>query len=147
MNDLSQLHFVTDRGPNLVKALKPYRSIYCYGHRLNNVLKRSFFQTNKKKKKNETAGAQTSAVQPNKKGKYSDLSTSSSEEDIELTLPVKKKKRTRVAAVTAQSVAIDPTKLDFDDLDPTAKRVIETIINCKKLVKYVKKASITILPL
>ena len=43
--DINQLHFVCDRGPNLVSALRNYNPLYCYPHRLNNILKCSFFQS------------------------------------------------------------------------------------------------------
>ena len=142
MNDLSRLHFVIDRGSNLVKALKPYRSLYCYGHRLNNVLKRSFFQSNKKKRKNETANVQAPTVQSNKKQTDSDLSISTSDDDIETVLPIAKRKtKTKVTAGVVQSITTDPRKLELTDMEPAAQKVIETIVNCKKLVKFVKKVN------
>ena len=142
MNDLLRLHFVIDGGTNLVKALKPYRSLYCYGHRLNNVLKRSFFQSNKKKRKNETADVQAPTVQSNKKQTDSDLSTSTSDDDIETVLPIAKRKtKTKVTAGAVQSITTDPRKLELTDMEPAAQKVIETIVNCKKLVKFVKKVN------
>ncbi|CAF1483516.1 unnamed protein product [Adineta steineri] len=135
LNDLSRLNFMIDRGPNLMKALKPYRPLNCYGHRMNNVLKRSFFQINKKKRKNETAGVQAAMAQSNKKHNDSDLSTSSSEDDIETILPIvkRKKKANNVKAVAVKSNSVDPRKLELKDLEPAAQTVIETIVNCKKL--------------
>ncbi|CAF1479470.1 unnamed protein product [Adineta steineri] len=142
LNDLLRLNFMIDRGPNLVKALKPYRPLNCYGHRLNNVLKLSFFQTNKKKKK-ETPGVQGSVAQSNKKQNDSDLSTSSGEDDIEIVLPiVKRRKKPNVKAVAGQSIPLDPRKLQLKDMEPSAQKVIETVVNCKKLVKYIKKAGL-----
>ena len=139
MNDLLRLHFVIDRGSNLVKALKPCRPLYCYGHRLNNILKRSFFQPNKK---NETANVRSRTVQPNKKQRDSDLSISTSDDDIETVLPIaKRKKKTKVTAEVAQSITTDPRKLELTDMEPAAQKVIETIFNCKKLVKFIKKVN------
>ena len=136
------MHFVIDRGSNLVKALKPYRSLYCYGHRLNNVLKRSFFQSNKKKRKNETANVQAPTVQSNKKQTNSDLSISTSDDDIETVLPIAKRKtKTKITAGVVQSITTDPRKLELIDMEPAAQKVIETIVNCKKLVKFVKKVN------
>ncbi|CAF1368898.1 unnamed protein product [Rotaria magnacalcarata] len=142
LNDLSQLHFVTDRGPNLGKALKHYRSIYCYGHRLNNLLKRSFFQLNMKKRKNETAVTQVSVLQSNLTNKDSDFSTSASEDDIESVLPIIKNKKKTTDTAAATSVSSDPRKVQLAGMNPAVHRDIETIINCKKLVKYVKKAGL-----
>ena len=133
LNDLLRLHFVIDRGSNLVKALKPYRSLYCYGHRLNNVLKRSFCQSNKKKRKNETANihVQAPTVQSNTKRKDSDLSTSTSDDDIETVLPIAKRKmKTKITAGVVQSITTDPRKLELTDMEPAAQKVIETIVNC-----------------
>ncbi|CAF2132255.1 unnamed protein product [Rotaria magnacalcarata] len=141
INDLTQLNFVSDRGPNLVKALKPYRPIYCYAHRLNNVLKRLFFQSQKKKKKNEEQNAQLSTINLGKnENEDSDLSTSSSEDENALSLPVRtNKKKTKAGGKSALN---DPGKLELSDLDSSAQEVIKTIVNCKKLVQYVKKAGI-----
>lgn len=54
INDLSLLKFVSDRGPNFVKALKNYSSYFCFAHRLNNILVQCFYQ-------NESVKAQTSS--------------------------------------------------------------------------------------
>jgi hypothetical protein len=105
------------------------------------LLKRSFFQLSERKRK-KTLTAQASKTQPNKNNQDSDLSTSSSEDDIEPTLPIiKRKKKTKTTVVSAQVTSNDPTKSQFANLEPVAKNVIQTIINCKKLVKYVKKVS------
>jgi hypothetical protein len=47
--------------------------------------------------------------------------------------------------MTAQITSTDPRKLQFADLDSASKTVIQTILNCKKLVRYVKKVSKTTL--
>ncbi|CAF1165617.1 unnamed protein product [Rotaria sordida] len=36
--------FVTDRGSNFIKGLKQYRLMFCVVHRLNGILKKTFFQ-------------------------------------------------------------------------------------------------------
>ncbi|CAF1209747.1 unnamed protein product [Adineta ricciae] len=51
LDNLHLLTFVSDRGSNFVKALKPYRSFFCLAHRLNNILKRAFYQNNLNKNK------------------------------------------------------------------------------------------------
>ena len=40
---MDKITFVSDRGSNLVKALENYQVINCFAHRLNNVLKRTFY--------------------------------------------------------------------------------------------------------
>ncbi|CAF3441364.1 unnamed protein product [Rotaria socialis] len=51
ITDLSQINFVSDRGSNLAKALKPYSPAYCVDYRLNNIIKKCFYQTGKIKYK------------------------------------------------------------------------------------------------
>ncbi|CAF3790286.1 unnamed protein product [Rotaria magnacalcarata] len=128
LNDLSQLHFVTDREPNLAKALKHYRPIYCYAKH--------------EKRKNETAVTQVSVLQSNLTNKDSDFSTSASEDDIESVLPIIKNKKKTTDTAAATSVSSDPRKVQLAGMNPAVHRDIETIINCKKLVKYVKKAGL-----
>ena len=48
---MDKITFVTDRGSNFIKALMNFRVILCVAHRLNNVLKKTFFQESSKKKK------------------------------------------------------------------------------------------------
>ncbi|CAF3998528.1 unnamed protein product, partial [Rotaria sp. Silwood1] len=49
--DLSQVFFVSDRGSNFVKALTHFFVIWCFAHRLNNVLKLCFFTAATKEEK------------------------------------------------------------------------------------------------
>jgi hypothetical protein len=55
---MEKIIFVCDRGSNLVKALEDYKVLHCFPHRLNNVLKRTFYSAGteekilKKKEKN-----------------------------------------------------------------------------------------------
>ena len=48
--DLSRLSFMSDRGANLVKALREYDTLFCFLHRINNILKRAFFQSKNNQK-------------------------------------------------------------------------------------------------
>ncbi|CAF5095494.1 unnamed protein product, partial [Rotaria sp. Silwood1] len=40
---MDKITFVCDRGSNLIKALEDYQVVHCFPHRLNNVLKRTFY--------------------------------------------------------------------------------------------------------
>ena len=40
-----------DRGSNFQKGFKTFQPLFCFGHRLNNIVKRAFFQNQIKKKK------------------------------------------------------------------------------------------------
>ncbi|CAF1311137.1 unnamed protein product [Adineta steineri] len=58
INSLPDVNIVCERGSNLVCVFKRFQPIFCYGHRLNNVVKIGFFQTEKRKIK-VTAGCAT----------------------------------------------------------------------------------------
>ncbi|CAF4527343.1 unnamed protein product, partial [Rotaria sp. Silwood2] len=77
ITDLTKLNFVSDRGANLVKALKPYSTMNCVAHRFNNVVKASFYQTVRKKRtNNKTVPCQSQRLEL--------TSSSDSESDIEV---------------------------------------------------------------
>jgi hypothetical protein len=95
---------VSDRGPNLVCALICYDTLFCYPHRLNNILKCSFFQSQSKKKKEKES---STTVQPTdsttstnmdnshkneENDNCSSSSTDNDDEKMEPTLPIKNKK-------------------------------------------------------
>ena len=56
-NQMDKITFVTDRGSNFKKAFHSHSVLYCAAHRLNNILKRCFYHTDKKKKKNNKSPA------------------------------------------------------------------------------------------
>ena len=41
--DLIKLSFMSDRDANLIKALEDYETLFCFPHRIKNVLKTAFF--------------------------------------------------------------------------------------------------------
>ncbi|CAF3067043.1 unnamed protein product, partial [Rotaria sp. Silwood2] len=47
---MDKITFFCDRGSNLIKALEDYQVIHCFSHRLNNVLKRTFYSAGTKEK-------------------------------------------------------------------------------------------------
>jgi len=46
---MDDIVYVTDRGSNFVKAFQSHKVLFCVAHRLNNVLKRCFYQNPIKK--------------------------------------------------------------------------------------------------
>ena len=46
---IDSITYVTDRGANFVKAFRSNKVLYCVVHRLNNILKRCFYQNPKRK--------------------------------------------------------------------------------------------------
>jgi hypothetical protein len=142
--DLSKLSFMCDRGTNLVKALQNYETLFCFAHRINNVLKRGFFQLKSNQKAtNSSATTQTTASSTTTSGKIdSDESSSSTEEEEEIIKPTKQIKiKTKKPKKDPKSSTVvnDPMKLKLTDLPTKAQEIIETIKQCKKLVRYIKK--------
>ncbi|CAF4618940.1 unnamed protein product [Rotaria socialis] len=151
--DFNKLNFVSDRGPNLVSALKKYNTLYCYPHRVNNVLKCSFYQSQSKqeqitisaatdqhKSSINTANSTDVADTINDEVNRSPLSTDSENDKNESTLPIKNKTTHRKQSVTTTNVVVDPRKLKFKDLHPSAQEIIKIIVRCKNLVQFVKKS-------
>ena len=121
IGDLSAIHIVCDRGSNFLKAFQHLNPFTCYGHRLNNVLKRSFFPHQK-----QSTIAQGVGIEK----------ISSSDDDDSFYIPSKpiKKKDVNVGEKNAMT-----TKLI--DASPAAQQLIKTIVVCKLLAKYIKEVS------
>ncbi|CAF2939679.1 unnamed protein product [Rotaria sp. Silwood2] len=51
---MDSITFVTDRGSNFIKAFRLNKVLFCVAHRLNNILKRCFYQIPMKNKKNKS---------------------------------------------------------------------------------------------
>ena len=151
--DFNQSHFVYDRGPNLVSALRNYNLLYCYPYRLNNILKCSFFQSQslKQQLKEPSINAQhkcstNTTISTNivnspiteENDNCSPLSTDDENEKNQLTIPMKNTKQYKKQLSIKRQDADDPIKLKFDDLDPSANEIIKTIGQCKTLVQFVR---------
>lgn len=136
-----------------MKAFALYQPLYCFGHRLNNVLKVCFFQHQHTKKtsnvssmKNDsTQAARQTTADVNTPGDdaLSDSESDSSEEDEndqdssltdEDTLVEFQRKK--LLKTTASQ------KMSINDIPAGAKKVILLLKRTKKLVKYVKQVSL-----
>ncbi|CAF4147067.1 unnamed protein product, partial [Rotaria sordida] len=113
--DLSQLNFVSDRGSNFIKALKPYSPIYCVAHRLNNIIKTCFYQTGKIKRKTDD-GIPNEALEL--------VYSSDSDDDTD---------NYENYAIVASSFGYDLIDVDLMDLTSSAKNILKTISSCKIL--------------
>ncbi|CAF4902987.1 unnamed protein product, partial [Rotaria socialis] len=153
--DFDQLHFVSDRGANLVRALRNYDTLFCYPHRLNNILKCAFFQSKSNKEqqtKTSTTLARTSLIsnttvtneidQENEDNAYSSSSTDDEDDKIEPTLPINNKlvNKKQVAIKTNDVNNNNQRKMKFEDLNLAAQEIIKTVTRCKKLVEFVKRS-------
>ncbi|CAF3364514.1 unnamed protein product [Rotaria socialis] len=115
--DLSLLRFVSDRGPNFVKALKNYSTHFCFAHRLNNILVLCFYQ-------NESIKAQTtfSSDLANDDGFTLEDPTNCSTSDADI----------------EEIVFVDISKTNVKELPVCARDVLKVLNNCKDVVRYVK---------
>ncbi|CAF4061508.1 unnamed protein product, partial [Rotaria sordida] len=135
ISDLTKLSFISDRGTNLIKALQGYETLFCFPHRINNILKRAFFQQKiRQTSTNPSTTAQTttpsgSNIVTNENCQSS--SSSPSEEEEELCKPTKQIKTKKNKSLTR--IENDPMKLELKDLHIKAQEIIETIKQCKKL--------------
>ncbi len=154
---LADVNIVCDRGSNFVCAFKDFQPIFCFGHRLNNVLKISFFQNNKKKKKTKFTNVSTgtAAAEPvasvkaesaaNLNNKSStDESGSSTDDDCnaKTALPVIRRKVTKKLKKPVSpknDLQLSHEKVTVDQIPASAKLVLVCLNQCKKIVKYVKK--------
>jgi len=132
IDDLSTINIVCDRGANFLKAFRDLHPITCYAHRLNNVLKRSFFQHQKQLPTSSDVSIEK-------------ISASDEEEDDDdddsfyiTSKPVKANKKLNIDTKVVKE-PIMATKLI--DTPPVVQRLIKTIVECKSLAKYIKKVN------
>ena len=152
---MDRITFVSDRGSNFVSGFRDFHVLFCVAHRLNNILKRTFYQVAKKKKKNITPV------------KSFTISTNVTRMEVTLT---KIQSKTTTSSFASPGVSIESFDDDKDENDddsedsseeetdgdpfdytestiaeliPAAKQVIDTISQCKALVRYVKKVIMT----
>ncbi|CAF2525499.1 unnamed protein product [Rotaria sp. Silwood2] len=87
--DNKKIVFTCDRGPNILKALRGQPIILCFAHRINNILKRCFYETAKKKR---IILASTTPIRQQKKSKLiieSSSDESLSEDEVKTPSPLK----------------------------------------------------------
>ena len=151
------VNIITDRGSNFIKCFAKYEPIYCFGHRLNNVLKLCFFHHQKKKKKvhlttndisvvSEPASTTADSVVRNED--LSDSSESNSSES-EQEIDVEQQNKSNQSLLVIQprhkkkpTAANSAQKMPVENAPPEAKKVLFMLKQAKKLVKYVKLVSI-----
>ncbi|CAF1294249.1 unnamed protein product [Rotaria sordida] len=154
ITNLMNVNIITDCGSNFIKCFAQYEPLYCFGHRLNNILKTCFFQQQKKKKKQiqlttndisterePTLTTTGLTVQTEGLSSSSEFNSSESEQEVEeeqqtkfnKSLPLVKPryKKTSATANNAQKMLVE-------NAPPEAKQVLLMLKQAKKLVKYVK---------
>lgn len=115
---------MSDRGANIIKALEGHDVVFCFGHRMNNVLQRSFYQTScKQYREPDTNGTRTASKRPLNILDSSDEDLAEGDDDI-----------TKKPSPSKQPEAT----ISLTDLPNRAKDLLEVISASKTLVKYVK---------
>lgn len=136
--------WVCDGGSNLLKALEKCVVVRCMAHRLNNCLQVIFFQTemNKVNKqalfpddfddKSDDESDHECDTDSNQSEDSSEEQTNGTEKrSIAITSTSKRQTRKSIVTIISQ-------------LPLEARRILVTIIDCKELVKYVKKVILQI---
>lgn len=59
---MDNITFVTDRGSNFIKAFRSNKVLLCVAHRMNNILKRCFYQNPAKKSQSLSSKASHSST-------------------------------------------------------------------------------------
>lgn len=151
---MDKIVYVTDRGSNLVKALEDYEVVNCFAHRLNNILKRTFYsagtaEKNEKKKKKSIKNNQSvntsnqfTPVLNNDDPlmDYDDRDSSDSENDDDIILNAK---AVDLALRSLSSLPdCDHINVLEKNLAPPASQLLATIVRCKQLCCYVKRVFI-----
>jgi hypothetical protein len=153
---MDKITFVTDRGANFIKALMAFRVLLCVAHRLNNVLKKTFYQEISKKKTIVSPGkiltTSTSVcrtvITPTKTEMttittrtFAQASPEVNEEDIDDKNDIDTEESSDDDNDDDDDV-VDYTSTTIANLPPPAKAIPDMIKDCKSLVKYVKKVKI-----
>jgi hypothetical protein len=148
---MDEITFVCDRGSNLVKALENHRVVHCFPHRLNNVLKRTFYsagtQEKRERKRKQPSSKKTSGITSSNADfaivnddpllDYDDRDSSESESDGDIILDTKAVEiALRSLSTLSQRDYINVTELN---LSPPAAQVLAVIVRCKQLCCYVKR--------
>lgn len=129
VDDLTTTTIVCDQGANFLKGFRHLYPITCYGHKLNNVLKRSFFQHQK----------QLSISSSD----FNEKCSSSDEEEVDSVLYMSSKPvRTNKSNVHAKVIEVPAMKMKLIDAPLAVQQLIKTIVECKSLAKYIKKVNV-----
>ena len=123
--------FVSDRGSNIKKALEGHEVLFCFGHRINNILQRAFYQIKLKKDQQLQAAATTTIVRKKRRAKSSsssDQENSSDDDDDD---------RCRKPSPSKQPEATTT----FASLPTKPKELLDVISASKSIVKYIKLVS------
>ncbi|CAF1358132.1 unnamed protein product [Adineta ricciae] len=161
---LHNVNMICDCGSNFICAFNSLSPVFCFGHRLNDILKVSFFQS-KKKRSNDTNSVPNEVVigsrnttQSLRTGTLTNESSSDDDDDdydnesednyflVKTAFPVDQRKSTKEKSmknISLRSPAQSPTtKITVDQTPTCATRVLSTLNQCRRIMKYIKKVGI-----
>jgi hypothetical protein len=130
--------WVCDGGSNLLKALEKFTVVRCVAHRLNNCLQAIFFQSEIMKIKkhvlfpdhfNENSDGEDETGSGTDDGQNDDVvgdDQINNKQKISVKSTSTKSNKSNIISIIAQTPS-------------DAKRILITIVECKDLVKYMKK--------
>ncbi|CAF2915108.1 unnamed protein product [Rotaria sp. Silwood2] len=132
IGDLADVNIISDRGSNFVKAFAIYNPIYCFGHRLNNILKICFFQQQKKKKDKHDELSTTNTTSINSATTINSAITINSATTINST--------TNVVPVLQYENSSSDSESESSDLEEENYEL--NVLNEDTLVKFQKKKKV-----
>jgi hypothetical protein len=152
---MHKITFVSDRGSNLVKALEDCTLVHCFAHRLNNILKRTFYSAGtvekdakekqkkalkKKKGNDQSTWNDCMATDDDPLMDYDDRDSSASESEDDVLLDA------RTIDLALRSLSSSPERdhvnVPEQNLPVHASQLLVTIVRCKQLCCYVKRVSV-----
>ncbi|CAF3725917.1 unnamed protein product [Rotaria sp. Silwood1] len=157
IDNLDFVNIVSDRGSNFVAAFRDFKRLFCFGHRLNNIVKTPFFGNTIKKKKsisiapttinnNFAISYTTTKIEIDNSSVGNDVFTSeqsSEDEDDYMLTSVPAKHKGRINNIGSSNGDIKlARKMSINDIPIEARSVIIALNQCKKIVKYIKKCGL-----
>ncbi|CAF1284179.1 unnamed protein product [Rotaria magnacalcarata] len=151
--NLFNTNIMCDRGSNFVKCFKCYNPLHCYAHRLNNVIKKCFFQNGLKRTIDKSSIACTTATTSSITTcndilhSSDDDSCDEADDDYVPSFKIKSKRKTkshnsRVKRTNSSFSMIDHVKLDASEIPIEAREYLVKLKEVKHIIKYVKKVSL-----
>ncbi len=122
--DNKKLLFISDRGSNIKKALEGQDILFCFGHRLDNILEKTFSQIKPKKEKQLQATTTTVSRKRRAKAHASSDEDDSSDDDDDVYQEPSPSKQPEATT----SLSSLPSK---------AKEILDMISASKSIMKYV----------
>jgi len=119
--------FTSDRSSNIKKALEGQDILFCFGHCLNNILKKTFYQIKPKKEKQLQATTTTTVSRKRRAKELASSNEDDSSDDDDDDVYRKLSPSKQPEATTSLS-----------SLPIKAKEILDMISASKSIMKYVK---------